>query len=488
MIKKAAFVVSAALIALLCVVAVRTMTLKSRQMRVEPVIDSGINAQQAADRLAKSLTFETISYGVPSPISKEAMTQFHTFLETTYPQVHAALQREIIGGFSLLYTWPGSDASLDPLLIMGHFDVVPVAPDTLDQWTHPPFAGVVEDGIVWGRGAVDDKINIIGTMEAVTRLLESSYRPKRTVMLAFGHDEEATGREGAKAIAATLQDRGIRLACAVDEGGFIISGVMPGIESPVALIGIAEKGYVTLKLTANDVGGHSSTPPRHGAIGILANAVKRLEDNPFPDQIDGIPRQMLEALAPEMSLPYRAIMGNLWLTKPIVKRIMSANPKVDATLRTTTAVTTISGGIKENVLPTEASATVNHRIYPGESMASTAERVKRIINDDRVAVEIMDGSGNEPSPVSPIGGTAYKAIEKTLRQVTPDALVAPYLVLGATDARYFYSVTDNVYRIVAVRIPGDATAMVHGVNEHIAVENVGEVAAFYAQLIRNFNE
>lgn len=480
-------VVVAAVGVLAGVVVVNTLSFRSVQEHPAPADPISIDVQQAAEHLAKALTFKTISFGVAAPISKDEFEAFHRFLEETYPRTHAALTREVVGGFSLLYSWPGSEPSLKPLLLMGHFDVVPVPPDTESVWKQPPFDGRIVDGEIWGRGAADDKLNVIGELEAVEWLLAQGFTPKRTVLLAFGHDEELGGPNGAAKIAALLKERGVELECVVDEGGSILEGMMPGVSAPTALIGIAEKGYMSLSLTVEHPGGHSSMPPPNSAIGVLARAITRLEDNPFPTQFAGPTREMFAALGPEMPFLQRAVFANLWLFEPIVARMLAASPQSNAMLRTTTAVTIINGGVKDNVLPTEARAVVNFRILPGENKDTVLERVRRLVNDDRVTIEPIEKDPRNPSPVSNANAASYRILAKTIRQVCPGVVVGPYLVLGGTDARHFTDLSENVYRFTPKRFRSEDMSMLHGPNERIKVDNFGEVVRFYVQLIRNFN-
>jgi carboxypeptidase PM20D1 len=485
--KKILGFVTVCILAVLGVVVYRGATFQSVQMPSAPMGPISVEVGQAARHLSAALQFQTISYGVQAPLSKDAFEAFHHFLETTYPGAHGALDREIVGGFSLLYTWRGSDPTLKPLLIMGHFDVVPVPPDTLTDWGQPPFGGAIVDEVIWGRGALDDKVNVIGAMEAVEWLLMEGFQPRRTLHLAFGHDEEVGGEQGAVKIAALLEERGTELECVVGEGGSIVADTMPGVDAPVALIGIAEKGYLNLTLSVKQSGGHSSMPPDRSAIGILAAAITRLEDHPFPASISGPSLEMFATFGPEMPFVQRMVFANLWLSKPLVKRLLSGAPETNAMLRTTTAVTMMNGGVKDNVLPTEATATVNFRIMPGETTESVIARVREVIADERVTIEPAEGSLREPSIVSNTGAPAYQLLVKTIRQVCPDVLAGPYLVLGGTDARHYEGVTSNIYRFTPIRLGKGDTAMLHGTNERIRVDNFGEVCRFYVQLVRNFN-
>ena len=380
-------VVILGLAALSAVLVVRTTQLTAPRAAAAPASDFQADGEAAARHLAEAIRFPTVSYEDPAQRDDAAFAGLHEWLAATYPRVHQALVREAVGGKSLLYTWAGRDPALPPLVLMGHLDVVPVDPGTEGGWTHPPFAGVVADGFVWGRGALDDKCSVVSVLEAVEALLGEGFTPARTVYLAFGHDEELGGREGAKVIAQTLEARGTkRPALVVDEGGMVADGMLPGVEGPVALVGIAEKGFVSLELSVRAEGGHSSRPPRETGIGIVARAITRLEEQPFPAHLDRPTRRMLQAIAPRLAFPYRVGLANLWLFEPLVLRGLTASPETAAMVRTTTAPTIFHAGVKENVLPIQVRAIVNFRIRPGETRETVAAHVKEIVADPRVEV------------------------------------------------------------------------------------------------------
>jgi carboxypeptidase PM20D1 len=471
------------LVVVVIVVAVRTQRLVATAVPVTPAAPLNLDTVGIASRLAAALRFPTISYLEPGRLDGAAFAGLRAFLETSYPLAHTALDREIIGGHSLLYTWSGTQSELAPVLLLSHMDVVPVEEGTLAEWTHPPFAGVVADGFVWGRGALDNKAGVLGILEAVELLLAEGHRPRRTVLLAFGHDEEAGGFTGARAMATLLQERGVRPALVLDEGGFITQGVMPGIDVPVALIGVAEKGYLSLELLARGDGGHSSMPPAQTAVGVLARAVDRLQSKPFPARLDGVPRDMFAQLAPAMSLGPRAAVANLWLSRALLERQLLAAPSTAAMLRTTTAPTMFEGSPKDNVLPIHARAVVNFRIRPGESVASVSARVRRVIDDERVAVRAIEPFLVEPSPTSPSDGAAFEMLRRTILQVQPDALVAPYLLMAATDARHYTGIADNVYRFLPLRVTPDDVHRVHGTDERIQIDDYARVVRFFRQLL-----
>lgn len=426
-----------------------------------------------AERLAGALRFRTLSYRETGRVDASAFRGLRRYLWEKFPRIRAHLTRRVIGGASLLYEWRGSDPHLEPMLLAAHLDVVP-APSP-DSWAHPPFAGDIDGDFVWGRGALDDKSSVLGDLEAVDALLREGYSPQRTLYLAFGQDEEVGGRAGARAITRDLERRGVRLWMTLDEGAVISRGLVPGVTRPVAMIGIAEKGYLTLRLTARAPGGHSSVPEPGGAIPRVARALARLEANPLPARMSAPVASMLEALAPEMSLLPRLVMENPWLFSSLLISRLSAWPRAVAMLRTTTAETMWGGGVRENVLPRSAWAVVNLRIVPGDSVASVVNQVTHIVNDPQVRIEVLQA--NEPSPVSDVDSDSYRLLAHTLAETLPEAVVAPTLVLAGTDSKHYGRIAENSYRFTPVLLgPGDV-ARIHGVDERISI-------AGYDQLIR----
>ncbi|HSL23967.1 MAG TPA: M20 family peptidase [Vicinamibacterales bacterium] len=439
----------------------------------------------AAERLAASLRIPTVSHEDPASFDSTAFQALHAHLESAFPRVHSQLRREAVRTYSLLYTWEGTDPSLKPILLAGHLDVVPVEAGTRHLWNADPFSGRVADGYIWGRGAIDNKSAVVGTLEAVEMLLGEGFRPARTVYLAYGHDEEVGGTGGAREIAALLKRRGIELETVLDEGGVIGDGILPGISAPVALVGIAEKGFVSIELSVRTAGGHSSLPPTQSAIGILSAAVARVEDNQMPTRLEGPTRQLFERIGPHFPFAQRAAFANLWLTRALVTRSLQRTPTTNAMLRTTTAVTMFQAGTKDNVLPSHARAVVNFRILPGDSVAGVVEHVRRTVDDDRVEVKTTGRFSAEPSAVSSTDAGSYRILERTIRSVTPDAIVAPYLVVVVTDARYYAGLSGNVYRFLPVRLMSRDLERMHGADERIAVRNYENVIRTYRQLILN---
>ncbi|MFC3711801.1 M20 family peptidase [Sphingoaurantiacus capsulatus] len=439
-------------------------------------------APDALSRLAGAVRFQTISFegGRYDP---KPFEDFAAYLAASFPRSHATLTRETVAGHSLLYRWEGSDAAAKPILLAAHMDVVPVEAGTEGKWTHPPFAGTVADGYVWGRGAWDDKSAVMAILEAVEKRIVAGWQPERTVYLAFGHDEEVGGG-GAQAIAALLKSRGVALDLVLDEGSMVISGVVPGVKPPVAMIGIAEKGFASVELIAGAEGGHSSMPPppADSAIGRLAAAVGKLTADPFPPRMIAPLAGTLDRTGPAMDLPMRVVLANRWLTEPLVLRTMAGSPAGSASVRTTTAPTIFNAGTKANVLPQSARAVVNHRILPGDTVASVVARDRAVIDDSNVTVRPIAG-GRDPSLVSATEGFAFEAVERATRRIFPDAVVAPGLVIAGTDARHYEPVSRAIYRFLPVRTDADELKRFHGTDERIAVADYARAIAFYEAML-----
>jgi carboxypeptidase PM20D1 len=468
----------------------RATTLESRQPPMADPVQIDLVMEPIVERFARSITYPTISNQDRSDVDVEAFLGFHAFLQESYPLVHATLEREAVNELSLLYRWEGIDPALQPVMLMGHMDVVPVIPGTEDDWQQPPFGGVIDDGQIWGRGALDDKSSVMAIMEATEYLLASGFRPRRTIYLGFGHDEEVGGPDGAAVIAETLAARGVDdFAFVLDEGGAIVGGDAMGLPGAIAVIGVAEKGFISLELRVEGEGGHSSTPPEHTTIGILSAAVTRLENNQFPPRLDGAVEQMLSYTAPEMGFMGRLVLANLWLTRPLVVRNMLGTPQTASMVRTTTAVTMMDAGIKDNVLPIDATAVVNHRILPGETRETVIARVNEVIADERVQVRDISSS-QDPSPISDPESDAFALLARTLRQVDPDPdlKITPYLVMGGTDAKYYSGRSSNVFRFLPLRIGAEGMQLVHGTNERIEIDALGSAVRYMVQLLRNTDE
>ena len=477
-------VVATPVVAVIGFAIVRAALFKSRQIERPTVRDAThLDAEQAAERLAQAIQYRTISHEESDHVEAQELVRLHVFLEHSYPRVHSSLSKEVVGDYSLLYTWKGTRTDVKPILLMAHLDVVPV--ESEDKWTHPPFAGTIADGYIWGRGSMDVKSGVLGALEAVELLLKDGFKPRRTVYLAFGHDEEVGGLEGATLIADLLGSRDIDLEYILDEGLFITHGLVPGVSAPVAIAAVAEKGFLSVELTVKCEGGHSSAPPSQTCVGILAAAIDKIEQNPLPASLKGPAWHLFEFTGPEMSFINRLVFANRWLLGWVVERRLASTPTTNALIRTTAAATVIEGGVKENVLPTSARAVVNFRILPSDSLASVVDHVRGTVSDPRVAINPLDEHKSAPSDISDINAPSFHTLVQTIRQVFPEVVVAPSLLVARTDSIHYRGLTKNIYRFLPQRIWAGDVERIHGTDERISIDNYAEVIRFYAQLIRN---
>jgi carboxypeptidase PM20D1 len=483
-IRNIALVLIAVAVVLAAVLVANAWRRPSQQIAATPVAPAPVDVQAAAERLGAAVRLQTIASASDADQGADAFRALHDHIAASFPAFHAAAKREIVANYSLLYTWEGTDPKAPPIALLAHQDVVPIAPGTEGDWQVQPFAGVVKDGFIWGRGSWDDKGNLFAMLEAAEQLTKENFRPKRTIYLAFGHDEEVSGKRGAAAISKLLQSRGVRLDFVFDEGLLITDGILKGVDKPVALIGIAEKGYVTLDLATRATPGHSSLPPRNTAIGQLSAALARLESKPFPASVSGVMRDTLEATAPEMRFTNRLALSNLWLLEPLVRMQLEKSPQTAATIRTTTAPTIFNAGNAENVLSGRAEATVNFRLLPGETEDSVIARVKSVVADNSVSVTPRPGNTNPP-PVTSSAGPGYQTVARTIREIFPDVLVVPGLMVAATDSRNYLDVADNIFRFSPVRATAEDLTRFHGTNERLSVENYADMIRLYRRLVQN---
>jgi carboxypeptidase PM20D1 len=482
--RRIAALLGLAFVLLAAVLVANTLRGRPAEEPVEAVAPLPLDRLALAQRLSRAIRIETISYGGETPPDLDAFRALHELLAESFPRLHAALEREVVAEGSLLYRWPGSEPAAAPILLMGHLDVVPIEPGTESRWSHPPFAGTVDPEFVWGRGALDDKVSVLGICEAVELLLEAGFTPRRTVYLAFGHDEEVGGAAGAAATAALLESRGVKLDFTIDEGmGIVARGLLPQIDREMALIGLAEKGYLSVEVIATAVGGHSSTPPGDTAVGRLSRAIARLEAHPQPEAVRGTVADMFDALANEASFGMRLVLRNRWLFDPVLRAALRREPPQAAMLHTTTAPTMLRAGVKDNVLPTEARAIVNFRILPGDTVAGVTEHARRAIDDP--GIELRATEAREPSPVSDPRSESYRTVARTIREVFPGTGVAPALVLGGTDSKHYGAVAAQSFRFVPLRLAPEDLKRVHGTDERVAIDAYLDVVRFFVQLVKN---
>ena len=471
-----------AVIVLIGILILNTLRTSSKQLRETPVHPLKVS-DQALERLSQGIQMATVSVEGPEPTAP--FLALDTLLRKQFPLLDSLLERQRFAKGTLL-RWQGKNARLEPVLLLAHLDVVPVEPATRDEWTHAPFSGAIKDGFVWGRGTLDDKAMAYAILEAIEMMIKQKYQPNRTIMIALGEDEEIGGIMGAQKMAHQLQKEGLRFAYILDEAHLIIEDALSFLPKPLAMIGIAEKGFTTLTLTARVNGGHSSMPPKETAVGVLSKAIYRLESNPLPATVSGATRQMFEYVGPEVNPPYNVLFANMWLTKPLLINILSQKNTSNALIRTTTAPTMVRGGIKDNVLPKQASAKVNFRIIPGETPEDVVNYVQQIISDERVIVQALNKeTDGKPSPISDTDSFGFNVLQRTITQVFPDVVVAPALVIAFTDSRHYQALSDQIYRFMPVQLKQEDLTRIHGIDERISTESYKQMIRFYHQLILN---
>lgn len=468
-----------AALASVCVVRAAIVSPPASDPGPAPTLPAVDPLRLAAD-LGAAIAIPTVS--IPSGGDPAAFTALHALLRERFPRVHDTLEVTPIQEHARLLRWRGSDPAARPIILIAHLDVVPVEPGTESGWTHPPFSGAHADDHVWGRGAMDDKLGVIGILTAVESLLGDGFVPTRDVWIGFGHDEEVGGGEGAVAIAAALAERGVKAELLLDEGGAVISGTIPGIAAPIALVGIAEKGHASFELTTEGEGGHSSMPPPDGAIVRLSRAVVRLEEHPMPAELRGPAEQMIDRLTPEQTFVARLVLANRWMFDPVVRWILARHPATNAIVRTTTAPTILDAGSADNVLAAKARAVVNFRLLPGDTVESVRAHIVDVTEELGVTVQCADKCW-DPTPVSRTEGAAWEAVGRAIQWTWPEAIVSPSLVVGATDARHYAAVADDSYRFLPLRMNDVDRKRLHGTDERIATDDLHDAVRFYQALL-----
>jgi carboxypeptidase PM20D1 len=448
--------------------------------------NSALKAAEHGDvvsNMAEAVRYSTISYQDRQKINYKEFDGFLQFLRSTYPLVFSELRIEVVSDYSLIITWQGKDAGLNPILFDAHYDVVPVEVGTEHEWSYPAFDGTVADGYLWGRGSIDDKASVIAYLESVEALLKEKYQPDRTLVFSIAHDEEVGGENGAANIAKQFEDRGINFEYMVAEGGLVIEG-HPLVESDfMALIALAEKTFVTVTLRVSGKGGHSSTPVKDNAIARLAEAVNRLHNNPLEPQLVSPVTDMLEVIGEQVGGFKGFMMKNQWLSEPLLIAEMTQDEATNALVRSTTAVTMFNAGIKANVIPQKAEAKVNFRLLPGYTPEQLVKDVKGIIDDAKVEV---DYESWKPSPeVADMNGEGYARLKSVISEVLPEVTVVPGMMTATTDSPHYANLTKNIYRFHPYTLHADDVDKVHGTDERISIKSLKDAVTLSKALIKS---
>ena len=482
------FIITAVILLLIVFMLINTLRLGRYPEGVSSVEVPKLDQENISRHLSELIRFKSISYERSRGEHNKVFLDIHDWIDKTFPLIKKNLEKTKINKSSLLYKWQGTDSNLAPVLFNAHLDVVPVDENTMDSWKVEPFSGTIKDGYIWGRGAIDMKGQATGLLDAVEELLKGGFSPRRTIYLALGHDEEISGLHGSMKVVEYLRARGVKLAALLDEGGFITKSALPGVDEPVGLIGISEKGFLTLKLSAIGSPGHSSQPPRQTAVGIISRAVALLDDQPMHATLDFI-LPTLKTLGYLLPFGMRFVIANTWLFKTFLVMRLTKSPQLNAMIRTSHAATMIHGGIKDNVLPSAAEAKVNFRLLPGDTIEDVISHVNKVVADPRVEVKVVENNkGWEASSVSPTTTPAYLSLELVTHQLFPNVSVAPFVFPAATDSRHYQPLCSNIFKFSPLMLTGKEQKGMHGVNERISQKSLVGMVTFYMRIMRVWGE
>ena len=466
-----------ALVAFIAVIAVRTVNFKPK---AQPALDEKkvqLDEKMCIKNLQELVKCKTISYNDHELEDDAEFQKLIGMLPTLYPNVFAVCSQQILPDRGLLLRLPGrSDKS--PAVLMAHYDVVPVDEE---KWEKPPFEAIIEDGVLWGRGTLDTKVTMNGILSAANHLLGRGFVPENDIFLAFSGGEEVNGK-GAVNIVNYFVEHQIQPALVVDEGGAVVEGVFPGVTTPTAMIGIAEKGMINAQYRCASNGGHASSPKPHTPVGILAAACKKVEDHPFPAHAEGPAALMFDTLGRHSTLLYRVIFANMWCFGWVIDLLGKlSGGEINALVRTTSAFTQMQGSSARNVIPTEATMVANMRLNPHDSVQSALEYLRKTVGDPNVEITALESF--EPSPVSEVDCDAWDKVASSVANTWPGCIVSPYLMVQCADARHYRDLSNHVYRFSAMDLTKEERATIHGNNERIRLETIVKAAEFFVRLM-----
>ena len=466
--------------------AVHAALFRPKKAEVSPLPNEPLNVDRYRKHLSEAIQIKTISNRETDKVDWAAFDALHKFIDESYPLIREKLEKTIVPPANLVYYWKGSKPGLDAVALLGHQDVVPVTKGTEQDWIHPPFEGFDDGEYIWGRGALDMKNHLTGVLEAVESLLEDGFEPERDVYLLFGDNEEvvANDKNGARDIMNYLKDKGVRLDCVLDEGGAMLPVDVKGVikNKYLAGIGIAEKGYSDIEISVPAKGGHSSAPPKHSAVGELANVIRDLENHQFKAAFNENMKLLIESVSRNMTYPVRLVTCNVKALYPILLQVFKLIPPAACMVRTTTGITMTQGSPAANVLPQRATVTVNFRAMPGTTTEDLVSHIKKVVRNKNIEVNVLNSK--EASSFSPIDSRSFKIIERLCLAIEPNSIVAPYLVMGGTDACNYEPICDNIYRYGPFRADASLMMLCHGTNERIPVACMEDGLRFFKNFVR----
>ena len=475
------YIISALLAAFLLIILVRAAMFRPEQMPEAAREEVDIDPDKTVNDLREMIRCRTVSYTDESLEDKSQFDAFKELLKKLYPSVNGHAELSYPSRTGVLYRIRGKSGSKHAAVFMAHYDVVPADEGS---WEKPAFEGVIEDGVLWGRGTLDTKVTLCGTMEAAEYLLSNGFMPENDIYLAFSGEEEIAGPT-ASDIAKSLKEDGVEIDFVIDEGGAVVEGVFPGVEGPCALVGISEKGIMDAEFLLKSSGGHASAPPAHTIVGEMAMAICNIENNPFKMQITKAVSEMFDTLGRRSTFLYRIVFANVWCFKGVLDRICrKGGGELNALVRTTAAFTMTKGSLASNVLPNEATAVANLRLCGEDTAESALAYLRGKTGNDRIEVRMLHGT--DPSHVSLTEGPAWEKLCRAISQTWSDAVISPYMMIAASDSRYYSLISDKVYRFSCMALSKEERGLIHGNNERIPLQKITETAKFYVRLMKQF--
>lgn len=406
------------------------------------------------------------------------LKNFRGLIESLYPAVTKNCEKTLVGESGVVYHWKGKSLE-KPTVFMAHYDVVSA---NASDWDRPPFSGEIDDaGILWGRGAIDTKITVCAILEAVEKRIEQGFTPARDVYLSFSGDEEIMG-PSAPAIVSWMEEKGIKPALVLDEGGAVVSGIFPGVKKSCAVVGITEKGVLDIEFSARAAGGHSSAPALRQPVVDLAEVIARVAKKPFPLRLTPSAARMFNTLGRHSSFPFRLLFANLWCFLPVLKFVCKlSGGELAALMRTTCCFTVLEGSSQYNVMPSVARAGANLRLLPGDTASSAVKRLQRVA--EKTGVSLKTVYAFDPAPVADLSGSAWQNVHDAVAATWPDAVVSPYLMVACSDSRHFCRISKTVLRFSAMELTREERGTMHSKNERIPIEKITTACEFFWRVI-----
>ncbi len=472
------YVILGIIIAFIVVLLVRAVMFQPTSIPKKEFAQVNVDRDKIVHDMVEMIRCKTVSNRDDALMDFGEFEKYHQVLRGCFPLIHQKCKLEKIGKTGLLYFLEGKSHE-KPMVCMAHYDVVPVEES---GWEKPAFEGIVEDNVIWGRGTLDTKGTMCGIMEALEHLLQTDFVPSRDLYLSFSGDEEISG-ESCPAIVSYFEENGIKPGMVLDEGGAVVENVFPGVKGECAMIGICEKGYMDVELIMDSNGGHASTPPVHTIVGELSKAVVAIEKHPFKGRRAKAVDEMFDELGRHASFGMRILFANMWLFRPILSMVATKlGGEINALMRTTCAVTCMEGSKAYNVLPPKATVGMNLRLMQGDTVESVVAYLKKVINNDKISVETVQG--HNPSPTSDTTCREWTYLKQVVHATWPEAIVSPYIMLACSDSRHYNRISDHVYRFSAMKLSKEERAMIHANNERIPVDTLVQTVEFYVRLLK----